>query len=258
MENIETLIYALVDPTTCKVRYIGITTKSLERRLYKHIDESMYSKKMTHKVNWIKSLINNNRLPIIRKLAKVDSWKAALILERQLIGKYKVSRKLTNVEDYNEGGILGKKLTDEQRLEISKKTKAWYDKGNVAPSSKRLKYYDTNCNYLGDFKSITEASTILKFTNRNIRNVLRRKWGSYKGIIFTYYHESPPIVSENPFISKVGVSRIKPIKVIDLETNEITVYEKTADFAKALGISTSLLCYKRKIYGNEFLNKRII
>jgi hypothetical protein len=44
-------VYALVDPITLKIRYIGITKQSLKDRLYGHI----YEAKFNAEFNWHKS-----------------------------------------------------------------------------------------------------------------------------------------------------------------------------------------------------------
>jgi len=66
------IIYVLIDPLTLKVRYIGRTKCSLEKRLGEHISKSKLEYNFTHKCNWIKSLLKQNLKPIIRKLCIVN------------------------------------------------------------------------------------------------------------------------------------------------------------------------------------------
>ena len=68
-------IYCLYDPISCKIRYIGRTTKKiLENRLIEHISKSKYfnkyfpSKNFPHKVNWINSLLKQGIKPGIKYL----------------------------------------------------------------------------------------------------------------------------------------------------------------------------------------------
>lgn len=88
-------IYALIDPDTNLIRYVGKTKNSLEKRLKQHIYKSKYKKnnRLTHKENWIRKLTNEGKKPIIKELEKVNknNWK-----EREVyyISKY---NNLTNL-----------------------------------------------------------------------------------------------------------------------------------------------------------------
>lgn len=53
------LIYALIDPNTKEIRYIG-QTNNIRKRLSQHYTPSEF-KNNTHKVNWLKSLVKNNK-----------------------------------------------------------------------------------------------------------------------------------------------------------------------------------------------------
>ena len=64
-------IYTLADPRDNVIRYIGITKTSLNRRLAGHIHDCK-SKKPTHKINWIKSLLLEDLKPIIQLIDEVD------------------------------------------------------------------------------------------------------------------------------------------------------------------------------------------
>ena len=63
-------IYGLVDPTSNAIRYVGFTSKKLDRRLWEHIHESK-SRNTCHRHRWIRSLIRNGSLPTIRMLETV-------------------------------------------------------------------------------------------------------------------------------------------------------------------------------------------
>jgi len=96
------IIYALLDPNTNEVRYIGKTV-SLSKRLRKHISESKNDTK-SHKKAWINSLIVKDQEPIMKILEKLedsDSWK---LRERYWIKYYKdIGAKLTNMTEGGDG-----------------------------------------------------------------------------------------------------------------------------------------------------------
>ena len=66
---IESHIYALIDPNTNEVRYVGATVQSLKVRLLAHSSERNYGTKA--KLEWIKSLRNRGQKPIIKLLETV-------------------------------------------------------------------------------------------------------------------------------------------------------------------------------------------
>ncbi len=62
-------IYALLEPETKIVRYVGKTTREPKRRLYEHIRNLDYN---TYKTNWIKSLLKDGKEPILAVLETCD------------------------------------------------------------------------------------------------------------------------------------------------------------------------------------------
>ena len=66
------LIYALIDPFTKQVRYIGKSTSGLKRPKV-HFCPSMLepygkNKNLTKKQSWVKSIINKGKKPLIKVL----------------------------------------------------------------------------------------------------------------------------------------------------------------------------------------------
>jgi hypothetical protein len=108
-------VYCLIDPETNEIKYIGITSRSLNKRLKEHIQKSKF--KQTHKDCWIKKLLDKNHIPKIEFLDEVDDYK---FWEPYYISLYKSwGFKLvnsTNGGDYNE-------LSIESKLKISAKLK---------------------------------------------------------------------------------------------------------------------------------------
>ena len=108
-------IYTLSNPYTKEVRYVGMTSKTLNERLIKHVSD----KKGTRKCMWIKSLKNKGLVPEIDliELASKDNW-----IEKEVfwIGYLKfLGCRLTNM---TEGGE-NVEMTQEIRNKISAKSK---------------------------------------------------------------------------------------------------------------------------------------
>ena len=62
-------IYALLDPETKEIRYVG-KTMHLVPRLKNHIKSSKSSKDKTHKENWILKVLSSGGIPILEILEK--------------------------------------------------------------------------------------------------------------------------------------------------------------------------------------------
>lgn len=107
-------IYALVDPRAPAIfRYVGKTTRSLGKRLSRHVFESRHEGESTHKCRWVRSLVRDGVRPQIVLLETVDSseWEAA---ERRHIAKHRAT--LTNATDGGDGCVG---LSEEARAKIS-------------------------------------------------------------------------------------------------------------------------------------------
>lgn len=65
-------IYVLKHPDTLEVRYVGKTVRSLSRRLGNHIANAKGNKHNKHLSNWIISILNKNKRPIIELLEECD------------------------------------------------------------------------------------------------------------------------------------------------------------------------------------------
>jgi predicted GIY-YIG superfamily endonuclease len=141
-------IYALIDPNTNLVRYVGKTNKPKDR--YNQHINNCYRSKNNHKDNWIKLLLSNDQKPImdIIEESTIENWS-----ERE---KYWISHypNLTNSTSGGEDGtptedvierlriintgennpMWGKKWTKEQRMKLTEqrkgvpKTDEWKDK----------------------------------------------------------------------------------------------------------------------------------
>lgn len=107
------VIYALVDPWTKKVRYVGKSSSGLQRPRI-HLTPGRLSKDNTYKGRWIKKCIAAGSRPEILVLEKVNSPELLNDREKYWISKYS---NLTNLTDGGDGLPAG----DVRFIEIVKK-----------------------------------------------------------------------------------------------------------------------------------------
>lgn len=111
--NHATSIYALHDPHTSELRYIGKTVQLPARRLNNHVSSAR--KGRSYVCNWIRSLKAD---PVMRVLAIVENEQGS-DSERRAIAHYRsLGFRLTNLTDGGEG-LLGYRHGDETRARIS-------------------------------------------------------------------------------------------------------------------------------------------
>lgn len=100
-----TFIYALTDPVTDEVRYVGKADR-VKVRYVSHLREAR-SGKDSYKCNWIRQLINNGQTPKLIVLEEIsqDEWKKA---EIYYIEEFKrLGHNLTNLAKGGEGFETG-------------------------------------------------------------------------------------------------------------------------------------------------------
>lgn len=179
----EIKIYCLYDPMTCKIRYIGRTSKKILRhRLIEHLSKSKYfdryytNKNAPHRVNWINSLLNQNIEPKIKLLTTVEGWKESHIVERQLINKYKDKFNLVNLEDRGEGS-LNRVITQEQKEIISKSLKNFYAQGGQIQGCKKTYVYNLQGEFIQEFNKRIEAAEFCNTNKKQLSKCFRTdKW----------------------------------------------------------------------------------
>lgn len=111
------LVYALKDPRTQEIRYIGKSTSGM-RRVLQHKNSSSL-KKISHKNNWIKSLLDSGLMYQIEILQNCSSNEETLQAEMYWIKFHKeAGANLTNLTDGGEG-TLGRLASEETKQLIS-------------------------------------------------------------------------------------------------------------------------------------------
>lgn len=263
MKNSKIKIYCLCDPVSCKVKYIGRTSKKvLKYRLIEHITKSKYfntyypNKKHPYKVNWINSLLKKGIEPTIRLLCEIEGWKESHIKEKELIKKYHKKFNLTNADDKGEGE-LNKIITAQQKIDISKKIKENYKNGYENPVNKAIDVYNLNAEYLYTYKSIIETSRQLKIHQSSIIAVLQNKYNQVKGFQFKYNKEEKIINKLGNYRKCIKKGLCKKIIVEDLLTSDILNFESVKSCATHFNvfspsINQVLRKSKTKIYKSRY------
>ena len=217
-------IYCLLDPKTCKIRYIGRTSKKvLHHRLIEHVTKSKYyekyhpNKKCTYKVNWIRSLLNEGLEPKIKLLIEVDGWKESHIFERNLINKYKSKLDLTNLDDRGEGN-KNKIVSKEDRVRISESLKKYFKE---FPQKKKAVFvYHRNGEFYKEFESSAIAEKELNISGGVINKKLSRQTPTTR----LQWQFSRKKVEKMPDITNTVTALAKSVKLIHKYTKEEKIY----------------------------------
>ena len=196
-----TFLYALVDPFTGEIRYVGKSNRP-KKRYTAHLRD----KSKTHKANWIRSLLGFGAKPILKILKRVEysQWQDK---EKQYI---KMFSNLTNFTEGGEGGITfkinpmlgkthtkearikismahkGKKISEEQKRIVSKKLIGKMV-GEKNPWAKRYKVVYTNGRvkfYMGCTKEAYRKEHLSKTTFYEFVRGERKNYGKIKSISY--------------------------------------------------------------------------
>ena len=114
----KTNVYALIEPNTLKIRYIGITEQTLQKRLFGHLSDSFLKRDNSRKRSWVISLKNKGYIPIIKLLKVCNTREEALKLESELINKYYIKKRLVNCLD--EGKFTSRGVKSAKNLKVKK------------------------------------------------------------------------------------------------------------------------------------------
>jgi hypothetical protein len=240
-------IYILIDPITCKIRYIGRTTQSLNKRLIGHISKSKL--KQTHRDFWIQSLLKQGLIPKIKELKTVEGWSYSHEIEKNYIKKaLKYNFKLTNHDDRGEG-CKNKIITDFQKLKISNTLKYKYENNIIKPTNTtKISIYDLNGNFIKEFNSCSECVKILNVPQSSLEKVLSQKVKRWKNYQITY--------GENPgkYNGRLNFNQNnKNIFIYDNINNKILEFESFKLAAKYLKVSSpTIRRYINKLYKKQF------
>lgn len=217
------LVYTLSDPRDNTIKYIGITSQKLTKRLATHCAEI---KSNTKKVNWIKSLKNIKLKPIITEIDCFNTYKEVLFFEQYWISQFRSwGFALLNLTDGGEG------------------TKGWvpsedYRKKRSIAYSKPLSQYDLDGNFIRHWSSQLEAAKYYNVGSSTIGHAL--KDSTRCAVNFLWRRNGEILDKIDPYIRTNN--HIKLI-VEDLETNNISTYDSKTEAFKNIGRPTNPALY---------------
>lgn len=194
-------IYELRDPRIVddsyakSTKYIGCTTKSLEKRLNDHLYDIKYNRtKNLHKSRWIKSLLDSGLKPTIHLIEEVIGLEYGFNVEIYWIQEFKeYGCKLTNVAD---GGRTGPSALSGKL--ISNSLKRYYEnKKPVCSRSRKVYQFKLDGTFLAEFESITQAHKITGVHRQSIHLNATGKYSQAEGYLWSFTNP-PNNLIDNP------------------------------------------------------------
>lgn len=258
-------IYSLKDPRDGKIKYIGQTRFNLNKRYNEHLRNSKYQATKNYNVYcWINELKNNNLLPIIDEIEKID---VILLNERE---KYWISVYGDTLKNMTIGGdgikyIKKRKFSESHRKKIGESCKGdkHYAYGKQAHNIKGVYKFDIKTGILlNEYNSIKEAHIKTNISHSGISNCLHNRRNSAGNYIWIYkeeYDNNKKIIIEKLNKCKLHLSnKMKSIKInqIDLINNNIiNTFESIREAARRFKTSDTAIRYacfssKTHIYKN--------
>lgn len=229
MENTLFRFYYLVSTRNLSnIRYVGITTKTLKKRLQSHLSDIKRDKN-SHKHNWIrKELKEGYKIKIKLIFSKLTNKTNAYLIEEALIRSYGLAFKLTNSTKINRFSNKNPKLR-----------------------TKSVIVLDIKGNYVTKFNSCKETAEYFGVVTGHITNVLKGKKKSVKNHLLVYEsdyditkdykYERKKVISifdkRHPRYKEIRErTNTVPIIRINLTTKKEIRFESYASATKALGI----------------------
>lgn len=242
-----TFIYTLSD-IRGDIRYVG-KSNTPRKRLYSHIKECKTDNK-SHKINWVKSLINKGELPIIEILEEVsmDDWQSC---ERYWIDQLKQwGFNLTNIAT---GGINGNdyKRSDETKEKMKKSRVGLIlsddHKKNISDGIKKKFIDDPNYNKSSDKDIFIDVYLLQqKYITENLSlNKCATFFGVAKSTIFKRLKENNISKLKSDWIEQISVRPKRPVLQYDINMNFIKEWESTKIVLRTLGIKVIDCCKGR-------------
>lgn len=214
MKKLKYIIYALQDPISLEIRYIGKSANGLIRA-NAHVYHTDLKTSKSYKSNWIRQLKNQGLKPIVKLVQELNSldeinqaeqyWikyfkdqgcpltnatnggmgRCGLVHSEETKQKIRLGQKNKKVARGKDHGMYGRSRTDEEKKLISKRTKEQMNTPEIKaklmnrPSSR--KFNDNHGNY---YISIHDAHRKTGLSKDSIYDILNGKKSSVKGYSF--------------------------------------------------------------------------
>lgn len=232
-------IYCLYDPYTLKIRYIGRTKCSLEKRLREHISKSKNYLKNTsniqgsYKINWINSLLKIGLKPKIKLLTVIEGWEESHIFEKELIQKHLVKHNLVNGDDRGPGS-LAKNTSKEVEEKRIKKIKLFFSKEKNKKNFYNPMYvYNLDGSLYKKFNSVKFVEKELNISSKKI-SVFLNSFDNKKTkpIPINNFYFSKKLYKKHPLTEKLTYqSNHKIVKTIDCINKKEKLFLTILEFA---------------------------
>lgn len=217
-------IYALVDPFTDKIRYIGFTRDTIKNRFSCHKHDSLKRNCNTRKAKWFRKCNSMGKLPYITLLE--DNIPEKLWKEKE---DYYISQ-YSNLTNQREGGC---------GIIIHRDTSSIYR--STKPKMKAVVQLSLEGKYIQEFESIKDAERHLNLTSiSRIRLVIKGKAFSSNGYRWAlkedYLNDNIPVSSskEEGYLKRKN-GRSIPIQVFDTFSNkDLGSFESTYHFLRSI------------------------
>jgi hypothetical protein len=220
MANDIVYIYALVDPESEEVRYVGKSVNPKER-LYNHIGKCY--KEQTRKANWIYSLRKNGQKPRM-KILKETNQEEFPYWEEYYIKEYlKMGARLTN---YDEQGIGTCSLS---KIKAPKEPFQ-----NKLKKDTTVYQFDLSGNLIRSYLSMRKAERATGLNHGNISRCCSGEKSQAGGFVFR--------TSPNLQIDKLVVKHMqcpKQVVEIDKNGNVIQEFNSIVQASRSTGIDAS-------------------
>lgn len=115
-------VYALVDPRTNEIRYVGVAGNT-RTRLQSHLREAKKNKQ-TYKARWLRQILSQGMLPLLQVLEAGSGGGWAESEKRWIAELRAAGTRLSNLTDGGEG-VPGLRWTPEQRESLAARVRAY-------------------------------------------------------------------------------------------------------------------------------------
>jgi hypothetical protein len=236
--NSTTFIYTLSD-SSGNIRYIG-KSNTPRKRLYSHIKECKTSNK-SHKINWIKSILDRKELPIIEVLEEVsiDNWQNSEIYWIEQFRQWGFN--LTNISIGGTNNNYKRSIETKQKMRVSKLgTKLPEEQKKKISDGVKQKFIDNpNYNKSSDKTHIIDKDLLYqKYVIENLSlNKCASFFGTAKSTIFHNLKENNITKDKSTWINQVASHSKKVVLQYDLSGNLIKEWLGVKTISNELSIN---------------------